>query len=651
MSERRSHVAVIIVGFRNSRDICDCLTALARATPNPSFDIFICENGGNESFYALNDVLVAQGICGKDADTTSVPLDCLSDKFAEVRRLALKGRSSRVWIACATHNLGYAGGINAWIERLQTITDWDGLWILNPDTEPYPDALFELVRHAAARNKGMVGGTILPGNARDHVHLRALRWSRLWAKSVAIGFHDPISAACDVDAIEASMDCPGGASLYVTRACVDGVGLMDDRFFLYYEDLDWGIRAKKCGLGYAVASIVSHKGGTTIGSSSASRKDKSELSVYFTSRNQILFIRKHYPWVSIPGGVLAIGYAVLYLLAGSPGNFRVAVRGILAGWAGEVGPSKGSYNDHLRTILAKLRIALYRKVKLVVSLAYFGVRAVWSAAVHVLGLPPPSRLTILCYHNVPDEYRFEFASQMDMLRRTAHVVSADFEGKLPSKSDSIAITFDDAFESVARNALPELARRSFHSTIFVPVGLIGKVPNWFAEQAAAIFDEPVMTTCQLKALPPSLVTLGSHSTNHLHISQISAKQAEYELGESRQTLAKLIERDVDLFAFPYGAYNEPVIEMCKSAGYKHVFTTVPTHVDTEKPSFVRGRVKVDPSDSRIEFFLKIKGAYMWTTAVRSVASKLTRAVSPRFGTVTFRGAPGQNRNRGSSSLN
>src|SRR5262249_26072066 len=158
-------------------------------------------------------------------------------------------------IACATRNLGYAGAINAWIEKLEIVTDWDGVWILNPDTEPHPDALFELARHAIANNKGMVGSTILPGAGKDYIHLRAIRWNKLLVKSVAIGFHDPISRPCDVEAIEASMDCPSGSSMYVTRACVDQIGPMDDRFFLYYEDMDWGIRAKKCGLGYAAASI------------------------------------------------------------------------------------------------------------------------------------------------------------------------------------------------------------------------------------------------------------------------------------------------------------------------------------------------------------------------------------------------------------
>jgi peptidoglycan/xylan/chitin deacetylase (PgdA/CDA1 family) len=239
----------------------------------------------------------------------------------------------------------------------------------------------------------------------------------------------------------------------------------------------------------------------------------------------------------------------------------------------------------------------------------------------VAGWPVKSRLTILYYHDVPDKYRFEFARQVDMLCRTAHVIPANFNGKLPSQKNCAAITFDDAFESVVRNGLPELARRSFHSTIFVPVGLIGQVPNWFADDASVTFEEPVMTAVRLKSLSSSLVALGSHSFNHLNLSQLDSERARYEIDDSRHRLAKLTDREVDLFAFPYGAYNERVIEICKSAGYKHVYTTELANVDTEVGYFVRGRVKVDPSDSQIEFFLKSNGAYRWIAFVRQIASR------------------------------
>jgi peptidoglycan/xylan/chitin deacetylase (PgdA/CDA1 family) len=335
-----------------------------------------------------------------------------------------------------------------------------------------------------------------------------------------------------------------------------------------------------------------------------------------------LFIRKHRPWLIIPGTAMAVVYALMYLFAGSVDNFKIAMRGILAGLAGENGPVNCSYNKNLRTIINKLLAAFYRKTKLTASLAYFCVQAAWHAVVRIAGFTVRPRLTIIYYHGVPTKYRFEFARQMDELARTSHVVAANFDGKLPAGKNNVAVTFEDAFESVARNAVPELARRSFQATIFVPVDVIGRTPDWRTDRSSVIFEEPVMTAAGLKALPSTLVTLGSHTLSHPQLSQLDAGQAQFEIDSSRHKLVEIIERDVDLFAFPYGDYNESVVKMCKSAGYSHVFTIIPAHIDTEENDFVRGRVKVDPWDSPLEFFLKSHGAYVWIPAVRSWVRRL-----------------------------
>ena len=81
--------------------------------------------------------------------------------------------------------------------------------------------------------------------------------------------------------------------MYVTRDCLTRIGLMDERYFLYFEDLDWGIRAKHQGkIGYADDSIVLHDGGTTIGSA-MTRQQQSPLAIYLDFRNRLLFVRSH----------------------------------------------------------------------------------------------------------------------------------------------------------------------------------------------------------------------------------------------------------------------------------------------------------------------------------------------------------------------
>jgi len=133
------------------------------------------------------------------------------------------------------------------------------------------------------------------------------------------------------------MDSPTGPSMYVTRTCIERTGLMDESFFLYWEEVDWAVRAKPaCGVGYAHKSVVPHVMGTTTGSA-GSRAKRSAFSVYLGHRNQLRFVRRHYPrWY--PWTVLVtLARSGEYLVAGSTSNFVAAVRGVIAGLRGETG--------------------------------------------------------------------------------------------------------------------------------------------------------------------------------------------------------------------------------------------------------------------------------------------------------------------------
>src|SRR6478735_8494966 len=104
IAEPIADVAILIVGFRNHTDIKSCLSSLSNAVAQPSFDIFICENGGEHFFQQLIEELIAEGgPCEAISDSIScIPM---SSRFKRVHRLRLRARSSDVWIGCAVDNL------------------------------------------------------------------------------------------------------------------------------------------------------------------------------------------------------------------------------------------------------------------------------------------------------------------------------------------------------------------------------------------------------------------------------------------------------------------------------------------------------------------------------------------------------------------
>jgi GT2 family glycosyltransferase len=338
LAEPIADIAILIVGFRNPADIKACLSSLSKATPQPAFDVFICENGGEHSFQQLVDELVAGDAPCRAISDTVIPTIPTSSRFKHVRRLRLRARSSEVWVGCAVDNLGYAGGINAWLHQLRSLSGWKGVWVLNPDTEPEAGALAALVERARCGRKGMVGSTIMDIERADQIRCRGgLRWRRLAARTISIGLGDPLGAPHDLVAIEAAMDSPTGASMFVTRTCIEKIGPMDESYFLFFEDLDWGLRAKACGLGYASDSVVWHKRGTTTGSAK-NAANIPVFSVYLEHRNAIHFVRKHFPWTLPTRIIVSLLYAGRFLINRAPNNFLAAFQGMLAGLRGETGP-------------------------------------------------------------------------------------------------------------------------------------------------------------------------------------------------------------------------------------------------------------------------------------------------------------------------
>jgi peptidoglycan/xylan/chitin deacetylase (PgdA/CDA1 family) len=124
---------------------------------------------------------------------------------------------------------------------------------------------------------------------------------------------------------------------------------------------------------------------------------------------------------------------------------------------------------------------------------------------------------------------------------------------------------------------------------------------------------------------------------------VDEERAWREIHESRARLEGLLDREVKLFSFPYGAFNERLVGLCREAGYERVFTTLPYSALSEPDEFVTGRVWAEPTDWPLEFRLKLLGAYAWLPKAFSlkrrlltspvIARILGTSTPPRFETI------------------
>jgi peptidoglycan/xylan/chitin deacetylase (PgdA/CDA1 family) len=239
---------------------------------------------------------------------------------------------------------------------------------------------------------------------------------------------------------------------------------------------------------------------------------------------------------------------------------------------------------------------------------------------HLIGVRPRIAAIVIYYHVVAGEHRKRFASQMDALLRRAKVVRADVAAPLDLTVRHVVVTFDDASETFAVNALPELQKRNIPCTIFAISGLLGQRVSW------GVYSDRIMSADELRNLNRDLVTIGSHTVSHPMLTALTESAARMELRESKAQLEKLLQRKVVLFSFPFGAFNDELVELCRDAGYERAFTTLPFSAFETRAQFVCGRVRVDPTDWPLEFCLKVAGAYRWLPLALTIKRKLRLAL-------------------------
>ncbi len=186
-------------------------------------------------------------------------------------------------------NLGYAGGNNAGLRYALEHDPADYIFILNNDTEASPSLLARLVA-AAGRYPavGVFGPKIYFKDRPSILWFAGARWDRTTHSFRHIGINEPDAARFDAP-IE--VDYITGCALFMRRSVVEKVGLLDERFFLVYEEVDWCYRAR--GEGFASMTVPDallwHRVSASFGGSS------SPLEHYFLSRNRLLWAERHLP--------------------------------------------------------------------------------------------------------------------------------------------------------------------------------------------------------------------------------------------------------------------------------------------------------------------------------------------------------------------
>lgn len=272
-------VSIIIVNFNGSKDTIDCLKSLEKITYK-NFEVIVIDNASEKSdFENIEEFLKTSKLNAKKS--------CLP-----AGRYQLKA------------NLGFSGGNNVGIKEVMSLgTDY--ILLLNNDTEVAPDFLDKLIKVAEENKKG---GLFAP---KIYFYDEPQRIWHAVCDFSWIGGGKPLQYE-EIDKNPEEKEIKktkyvSGCAMLIRKDVIEKVGLLEEDFFMYYEDTDFSLRAKKAGfeLLYVPDSHIWHK-------VSRSAKKMGEPKIhYYHIRNALLISKRNAPFIILIG--IYIWSAIHYL--------------------------------------------------------------------------------------------------------------------------------------------------------------------------------------------------------------------------------------------------------------------------------------------------------------------------------------------------
>lgn len=205
----------------------------------------------------------------------------------------LFGSNKKIQIIPALRNLGFAKANNLAFER----ASGEFILLLNPDTEAREGALEKLVRYLEQNPEvGVVGPKLLNPDGTTQPSVR--RFPRIWPSVLVFSGlhrffrpHRYLMEDFDYNQ-EAEVDQVMGAALLTRRSIISELGFLDEKFWLWYEEVDFCKRVKDAGyqVKYYSKAVVTHQGAQSF----------SQMNMYerkrAVARSLVYYFQKHGSW-------------------------------------------------------------------------------------------------------------------------------------------------------------------------------------------------------------------------------------------------------------------------------------------------------------------------------------------------------------------
>jgi GT2 family glycosyltransferase len=245
--KKPSSVVTIVLTWNSADFIEECLSSLIKSS------------------YPTNILVV-------DNNSSDNTREVISKKFPKIK------------LVNSGSNIGYAGGNNFGIKIAQKENP-EYIFLLNPDATVQKDCLKNLIsRMNSEKDVGLASPIILYNDSKV-----------IWYAGSSINWHNGVTSHIGANEIDEGQysnnlhtERANGCAMIIRASKLREVGLMDEHYFLYYEETDWSVRFSNAGysIGLVPAAITWHKASSSTGG------HKSALYHYYMTRNRLYFMSK-----------------------------------------------------------------------------------------------------------------------------------------------------------------------------------------------------------------------------------------------------------------------------------------------------------------------------------------------------------------------
>lgn len=234
----------------------------------------------NWNGYEVTDNLVTQILGNTFQDFQLIVVNNSPDEISKFDQNS-KFKDERIEIIHSQKNVGYSGGLNLGIKSLLLIPEISHFLLMNNDVEIEKDFIYQLLTKGNEDNKIYAPlilnqNTELVQNTGGNIYL--------W-----LGGGINLNKNVPITKIEKKQpDFLSGCILFLRREIIEKVGLFDEDFGSYYEDVDLCFRAKAIGVEIEILWDIKARH-----FHSYSTKGNNKFKVYLLNRNQIIFAKKH----------------------------------------------------------------------------------------------------------------------------------------------------------------------------------------------------------------------------------------------------------------------------------------------------------------------------------------------------------------------